>query len=186
MTNAIMGNQPGGWAEVEVAARPRLTPSRTSRTQYRPECPRRGCSQPYSNRSGGVPPTGPTTVAERAWACLSPARSPTHTKRDNPGPAAQRRRADRGDRTTSQVLSVNGHRVSGDGVHNAVVAATGSCAAGAGAVPAQHLRGGPPIPSHQVALGPTPVQPGVTGNDEGTCANPPTPRTGCPGAPIIW
>ncbi len=51
--------------------------------------------------------------------------------------------------------------MSGDGVHDAVVAAAGSCAAGAGAVVAQHLRRGPPVQLHQVPLGPAPVQPGV-------------------------
>src|SRR6266536_5948767 len=47
------------------------------------------------------------------------------------------------------------------GVHDAVVAAPGPGAAGAGAVAAQHLRGGPAVQLHQVALRATPIQPGV-------------------------
>src|SRR5689334_11838416 len=46
-------------------------------------------------------------------------------------------------------------------VHDAVVAAAGSCAAGAGPVAAQHLRGTPAVELHEVALGAAPVQPGV-------------------------
>jgi hypothetical protein len=45
--------------------------------------------------------------------------------------------------------------------HDAVVAAAGSGAAGAGAVAAEHLRGGPAVAFHQVALGAAAVQPGV-------------------------
>jgi hypothetical protein len=46
-------------------------------------------------------------------------------------------------------------------VHDAVVAAAGSGAAGAGAVAAQHLRGGPAVQLHQVALGAAVVEPRV-------------------------
>src|ERR1039457_2744953 len=46
-------------------------------------------------------------------------------------------------------------------VHDAVVAAAGSCVAGAGAVAAEHLRGGPPIQFHEVALGAAAVEPGM-------------------------
>ena len=45
--------------------------------------------------------------------------------------------------------------------HDAVVAAAGSGAASAGAVAAEHLRGGPAVQLHQVALGAAAVQPGV-------------------------
>jgi len=45
--------------------------------------------------------------------------------------------------------------------HDAVVGAVGAGAAGAGPVPAEHLRGGPAVEFHQVALGATAVQPGV-------------------------
>jgi hypothetical protein len=45
--------------------------------------------------------------------------------------------------------------------HDAVVGAAGAGGAGAGAVTAQHLRGGPAVQLHQVALGPAAVQPGV-------------------------
>ena len=50
--------------------------------------------------------------------------------------------------------------VSGAG-HDAVVGAAGPGAAGAGAVAAEHLRGGPAVEFHQVALRPAAVQPGV-------------------------
>src|SRR3954454_11256841 len=46
-------------------------------------------------------------------------------------------------------------------VHDTVVAAACPGAAGAGAVAAQHLRGGPAVQLHQVALGAAAVQPGV-------------------------
>src|ERR1039457_5094670 len=46
-------------------------------------------------------------------------------------------------------------------VHDAVVAAAGSCVAGAGAVAAGHLRVGPPIQFHEVALGAAAVEPGM-------------------------
>src|SRR6266446_3166729 len=46
-------------------------------------------------------------------------------------------------------------------VHDAVVAAAGPGAAGAGAVAAQHLRGGPAVQLHQVALSAAAVQPGM-------------------------
>src|ERR1039457_486245 len=46
-------------------------------------------------------------------------------------------------------------------VHDAVVAAAGSCVAGAGAVAAEHLRGGPPVQLHEVALGAAAVEPGM-------------------------
>jgi hypothetical protein len=45
-------------------------------------------------------------------------------------------------------------------VHDAVVAAAGSGTAGTGAVAAQHLRGGPAVKFHQVALGAAVVQTG--------------------------
>ena len=45
--------------------------------------------------------------------------------------------------------------------HDAAVAAAGSGAAGAGAVAAQHLRGGPAVEFHQVSLRAASVQPGV-------------------------
>jgi hypothetical protein len=44
-------------------------------------------------------------------------------------------------------------------LHDAVVAAAGPGAAGAGAVPEQHLRGGLAVQLHQVALCPAAVQP---------------------------
>jgi len=46
-------------------------------------------------------------------------------------------------------------------LHDAVVAAACPGAAGAGAVAAEHLRGGPAVELHQVALGTAPVEPGV-------------------------
>ena len=46
-------------------------------------------------------------------------------------------------------------------VHDAVVAAAGAGSCGAGAVPGEHLRGGPAVQLHQVPLGATAVQPGV-------------------------
>src|ERR1700733_13027679 len=46
-------------------------------------------------------------------------------------------------------------------LHDAVIAAARSGAAGAGAVAAEHLRGGPAVQFHQVALGAAAVQPGV-------------------------
>src|SRR3984885_14795073 len=46
-------------------------------------------------------------------------------------------------------------------LHDAVIAAARSGAAGAGAVAAEHLRGGPAVELHQVALGTAAVQPGV-------------------------
>ena len=52
-------------------------------------------------------------------------------------------------------------RRSGGVVHDAVVAAAGTGAAGAGAVPCQHLRGGPAVQLHQVPFGSAAVQPGV-------------------------
>ena len=45
--------------------------------------------------------------------------------------------------------------------HDAVVAAACPGAAGADAVAAEHLRGGPAVEFHQVALGPAAVEPGV-------------------------
>jgi hypothetical protein len=48
---------------------------------------------------------------------------------------------------------------SGGVVHDAVVAAAG--AAGAGAVPGEHLRGCPAVEFHQVAFGSAAVEPGV-------------------------
>src|ERR1700690_764298 len=50
--------------------------------------------------------------------------------------------------------------VSGVG-HDAVVGAAGAGAAGAGTVAAEHLRGGPAVEFHQVALGAAAVEPGV-------------------------
>jgi hypothetical protein len=46
-------------------------------------------------------------------------------------------------------------------VHDAVVAAAGPGAAGAGAVPGEHLRGGPAVEFHQVPFGAAAVEPGV-------------------------
>ena len=51
--------------------------------------------------------------------------------------------------------------VSGIG-HDAVVGAAGPGAAGAGAVPAEHLRGGPAVEFYEVAFRSAAVQPGVT------------------------
>jgi hypothetical protein len=45
--------------------------------------------------------------------------------------------------------------------HDAVVAAACPGAAGAGAVAAEHLRGGPAVQLHQIPLGTAPVEPGV-------------------------
>jgi hypothetical protein len=45
--------------------------------------------------------------------------------------------------------------------HDAVIGAARPGATGAGAVTAQHLRGGPAVQLHQVPLGPAAVQPGV-------------------------
>src|SRR4249920_2696539 len=45
--------------------------------------------------------------------------------------------------------------------HDAVVGSAGADAAGAGAVAAEHLRGGPAVEFHQVSLGSAAVQPGV-------------------------
>src|SRR5208282_2648406 len=50
---------------------------------------------------------------------------------------------------------------SGRVLHDAVVAAACPGAAGAGAVAAEHLRGGPAVELHEVALGAAPVEPGV-------------------------
>src|SRR5580700_8684439 len=50
---------------------------------------------------------------------------------------------------------------SGGVVHDAVVAAAGAGAAGAGTVPGEHLRGRPAVQLHQVPLGSAPVEPGV-------------------------
>src|ERR1035441_9952918 len=50
---------------------------------------------------------------------------------------------------------------SGGVVHDPVVAAAGPGAAGAGAVPGEHLRGGPPVQLHQVPFGSAAVEPGV-------------------------
>ena len=44
---------------------------------------------------------------------------------------------------------------------DAVVGAAGAGGAGAGPVPAEHLRGGPAVEFHQVTLGAAAVQPGV-------------------------
>jgi hypothetical protein len=49
----------------------------------------------------------------------------------------------------------------GSVLHDAVVAASGSGAAGAGAVAAEHLRGGPAVELHQVTFGAAAVQPRV-------------------------
>ena len=45
--------------------------------------------------------------------------------------------------------------------HDAVVGAAGAGTAGAGSAQAEHLRGGPAVEFHQVALGAAAVQPGV-------------------------
>jgi hypothetical protein len=45
--------------------------------------------------------------------------------------------------------------------YDPVVAAAGSRAACVGAVAAEHLRGGPAVQLHQVALGPAVVEPGM-------------------------
>ena len=50
---------------------------------------------------------------------------------------------------------------SGAVVHDAVVAAAGAVAAGAGAVPREHLRGGPAVQLHQVPFGSAAVEPGM-------------------------
>src|SRR5271154_2212094 len=56
-----------------------------------------------------------------------------------------------------------GRLVAGSGavVHDAVVAAARAGTAGAGAVPGEHLRGGPAVEFHQVPFGSTAIQPGV-------------------------
>lgn len=51
-------------------------------------------------------------------------------------------------------------------VHDAVVAAAGTGAAGAGAVPGEHLRGGPAVQLHQVPFGSAAVQPEVVPQPE--------------------
>src|SRR6185312_15457763 len=50
---------------------------------------------------------------------------------------------------------------SGGAVHDAVVAAAGPGAAGAGAVAGEHLRGGLAVEFHQVPFGSAAVEPGV-------------------------
>src|ERR1039457_5712709 len=67
---------------------------------------------------------------------------------------------------------------SGAVVHDAVVAAAGSGATGAGAVPGQHLRGGPPVQLHQVPFGSAPVEPGMAEVVPETGAGTRSPRTG--------
>src|ERR1039457_996174 len=56
-----------------------------------------------------------------------------------------------------------GHAIAGSDavVHDPVVAAAGAGGAGAGAVPGQHLRGGPAVQLHQVPFGAAAVEPGV-------------------------
>ena len=75
VTNAITYNKPGGWVDVVVAGEP--SPHSPCITPARPSLPRQ-CHR-SSNRSGGLPPTGPTTAAAQAWACPSSAPSPPHT-----------------------------------------------------------------------------------------------------------
>src|SRR5271166_860902 len=54
-----------------------------------------------------------------------------------------------------------GESAAGSAVHDAVVVAAGAGAAGAGAVPGEHLRGGPAVQFHQVARGAAAVEPGM-------------------------
>src|SRR5271165_2981772 len=54
-----------------------------------------------------------------------------------------------------------GESAAGSAVHDAVVVAAGAGAAGAGAVPGEHLRGGPAVQFHQVARSAAAVEPGV-------------------------
>src|SRR5579859_8113782 len=54
-----------------------------------------------------------------------------------------------------------GESAAGSAVHDPVVVAAGAGSAGAGAVPGEHLRGGPAVQFHQVARGAAAVQPGM-------------------------
>src|SRR5271166_2598707 len=54
-----------------------------------------------------------------------------------------------------------GESAAGSAVHDAVVVAAGAGAAGAGAVPGEHLRGGPAVQFHQVARSAASVKPGM-------------------------
>jgi hypothetical protein len=65
--------------------------------------------------------------------------------------------------------------------HDAVVGAPGACAAGAGAVAGEHLRGRPSVQLHQVTFLPAAFQPGMAEVMPEPVRPDLNPRTACPG-----